>query len=84
MNFPSSGFFNNPLFYLLVALDVVLKGLTLYKSARRGQRIWFVALLLINSMGILPLIYLVVNKDILVPMPAEVKPVKKSPKKGKK
>jgi hypothetical protein len=45
-------------------LDLVLKGITLYKSARKDQKVWFVALLLINSIGILPIIYLILNKDI--------------------
>ena len=44
-------------------LDLVLKGFALYKSARKGQNIWFVALLVVNSMGILPLIYLLLNRD---------------------
>lgn len=54
----------SPLVFLLVAVDLILKGVTLYKSARREQKVWFVALLLINSMGILPVIYLFVSKDI--------------------
>jgi hypothetical protein len=53
-----------PIIYLLVILDLILKGITLFKSAKRDQRVWFVALLLINSLGILPIIYLIVNKDI--------------------
>lgn len=50
--------------YLLVVLDLILKGITLFKSARRDQKVWFVALLLINSLGILPIIYLMANKDV--------------------
>jgi len=53
-----------PVIYLLVVLDLILKGISLYKSARKDQRVWFVALLLINSLGILPIIYLLVNKDV--------------------
>ncbi len=47
----------------LVILDLILKGFALYKSARKGQTIWFVALLLVNSMGILPLVYILFNQD---------------------
>lgn len=53
-----------PFFYLVLLFDLLLKGITLYKSARKDQRIWFVALLVVNSMGILPIIYLFLNKDI--------------------
>jgi len=36
------------------------KGLALWKSARSGEKWWFLALLLINTMGILELVYLFV------------------------
>ncbi|KKS94670.1 MAG: hypothetical protein UW68_C0036G0002 [Candidatus Collierbacteria bacterium GW2011_GWB1_44_6] len=71
-----------PLFYLLVVLDVVLKGITLYKSARKDQKVWFVALLLVNSLGILPIIYLFLNKDIAFSPKTSVA-VKKTIKKKK-
>lgn len=45
----------------LLLLDLVLKGVALYRSARAGQKIWFVVLLLVNSLGILPLIYLLIH-----------------------
>lgn len=47
-----------PLLVLLVAIDIILRGMALWKSARNGQMYWFVALLVINLVGILPLIYL--------------------------
>lgn len=46
-----------------VILDLVLKGFALWRSARKGQNAWFIALLIVNSMGILPLVYLVLNRD---------------------
>ncbi len=52
--------------YFFVLLDLILKGIALYKSAGRKQVIWFVALLLVNSLGILPTIYLVIHKDVFV------------------
>lgn len=53
-----------PLVIVLVFSDLILKGVTLFKSAQRNQKVWFIALLLINSLGILPIIYLILNKDI--------------------
>jgi hypothetical protein len=41
-----------------VLLDLALKGFALWKSANQQQKVWFVCLLLINSMGILPGVYL--------------------------
>lgn len=51
------------LFVLLVVLDVVLKALSLWKSARKNQVVWFVCLLIFNTLGILPAIYLLTNKN---------------------
>jgi len=47
----------------IVLIDLILRGFALWKSARKDQNIWFIALLVVNSMGILPLIYLLLNKD---------------------
>lgn len=47
----------------LSILDLVLRGFALWKAARKEQNVWFIALLVVNSVGILPLIYLLLNKD---------------------
>lgn len=47
-----------------MVLDLILRGFALWKSARKSQNIWFIALLVVNSMGILPIIYLVLNRDL--------------------
>jgi len=46
-----------------IILDLILRGYSLWKSAKKDQNIWFIALLVVNSMGILPLIYLILNRD---------------------
>ncbi len=46
-----------------VILDLILRGFALWKSARNNQNVWFISLLIINSMGILPLIYLLLNRN---------------------
>jgi methionyl-tRNA synthetase len=46
-------------FIMLLALwSLVWKGLALWHAGRRGEPWWFVALLLINTLGILEIIYL--------------------------
>lgn len=47
----------------VIVLDTVLRGLALWRSAKKGQNAWFIFLLLINSAGILPAIYLLTNKE---------------------
>jgi len=57
----SSGFFQNwgPLSLVIVLLwSLLWKGLALWHSARRGEKRWFVALLCINTVGLLELTYL--------------------------
>ena len=43
---------------VLALLVVALKGYALWHAARRSETWWFIALLIINTMGILELIYL--------------------------
>ncbi len=50
---------------LLIAVslvDIVLRGFALWFSAGKKQKIWFVCLLIFNTIGILPLIYLLIHK----------------------
>ena len=42
----------------LAIWDVVWKGIGLWHAARNGQKNWFVALMVLNTAGILPMIYL--------------------------
>ena len=42
----------------IMILDVILKGVALWRAGRNNQRNWFIALLIFNTVGILPLVYL--------------------------
>jgi len=44
-------------------IDLILRGFALWKAARKDQNVWYIFLLIVNSMGILPLIYLLLNRD---------------------
>jgi methionyl-tRNA synthetase len=47
-------------FILAAALwTIVLKGFALWYSSRASQKWWFIALLVINTLGILEIIYLI-------------------------
>jgi hypothetical protein len=50
--------------YIWLGLDVTLRGFALWRASQRRQKIWFVALLLVNSLGALPLIYLIYSLKI--------------------
>lgn len=51
------------LFYLiLIVLFIsllIVKGIALYSSAKRNQKGWFWVMFLLNTAGILPIIYLI-------------------------
>lgn len=51
----------NNLLYIIIAIviwTIPWKGFALWKSARRGDTSWFVVLLLLNTAGILEILYL--------------------------
>ncbi len=45
------------LLVVLIIWSLAWKGLALWKSARHGSKVWFVLLFLVNSIGILDIIY---------------------------
>jgi len=42
----------------LLVWEAVWKGIALWKSGRNNQLKWFIAILLLNTAGILPIVYL--------------------------
>jgi len=49
---------NSYIFIILGIWEAVWKGLALWKASQNRQRNWFIAILVINTIGILPIIYL--------------------------
>ncbi len=56
---------------LVVAWSLVWKGMALWHAARRGESTWFVALLVINTLGILEILYLYVFSKKIKPVDKE-------------
>jgi hypothetical protein len=54
--------FSSPWFPLLLAWSLFWKGLALWRAAKAGEKIWFVLLFMINTFGILDIIYLVLTR----------------------
>lgn len=48
-----------PFLPILLVWSIAIKGYALWHAARNGQKEWFIALLIINTFGILELAYLV-------------------------
>ncbi len=52
---------SHPLFFALVVIwSLAWKGAALWQAAKRSDRNWFVAILIINFAGILEIIYLLI------------------------
>ena len=45
-------------FIVLIIWSVIWKGMALWKAARQGDKYWFIALLVINTVGILEILYI--------------------------
>jgi len=43
---------------VIVVWEVIWKGIAMWKSARNNQIRWFIAILLLNTAGILPIVYI--------------------------
>jgi len=46
------------LLYVLSLWSVIWKGIALWRAAKQGQRNWFIVMLVLNTIGILELVYL--------------------------
>ncbi len=49
-----------PIFLVLIVWSLYWKAKALWRAARRGDKAWFIALILVQSLGILDILYLYV------------------------
>lgn len=49
---------------LLILWETFWKGIGLWKSAKKGDTIWFIAIFLINFLGLIPIFYLWRTKQL--------------------
>jgi len=61
------------LIVFLVVWSIIWKGMALWRAARAGNKGWFVAFLLVNTAGILEIIYLFALSKPATPVMPEVK-----------
>lgn len=61
-------FINNPantalvatIFSILAVWSIIWKGIALWKAARNSAKAWFIVLLIVNTVGILEILYIFV------------------------
>jgi hypothetical protein len=53
---------------LLAIWSLGWKGLALWRAAKRDEKYWYLAILILNTMGILPILYLLTwgKEDVVV------------------
>jgi hypothetical protein len=51
-----------PFIILLVIWELVWKTIALWKSARNNHKVWFICIAFINTAGILPIVYILMNR----------------------
>ena len=64
------------LFFAVLIWSIVWKGLALWKSARTDSKIWFIVFLVVNTLGILEILYLYVfskKSGMMMQQPEEKK-----------
>jgi len=49
---------NPAVLYLIIAWELVWKGIAMWKGGRNNQLVWFIAILIFNTAGILPILYI--------------------------
>jgi len=72
-----------PLISVLMLWDLIWKGIALWRAGRNNQLGWFIALLVVNSVGILPIIYILFfqkKKEEIVVIPKDKVEKKKAKK----
>jgi len=65
--FDFSNFGFRVIFFVVIGLlaiwDTVWKGFGLWKAAKNNHAVWFICILVFNTLGILPIIYILLNRD---------------------
>ncbi len=49
---------SNPIIFILLLWDVTWKSIALWKAARNDQVYWFISLAILNTVGLLPIVYI--------------------------
>jgi uncharacterized protein (DUF983 family) len=54
--------FEITMFIIIIVLELTLKAIAMWMAARKNQPVWFVCIMIFNTAGILPLIYILINR----------------------
>lgn len=63
----------NVLLIVLVVWSLIWKGFALWRAASRGDKVWFIVLMILNTVGLLEILYLYVFSKREAKTPTEEK-----------
>ena len=65
MNITCIGFYDEEFRFIviLVVWELIRKAITLYKAWKRGDKLRFALIFILNTCGLLPIVYLLLNKN---------------------
>lgn len=70
-------------YVIAIIWSIIWKGIALWKSGRLNHKVWFIVLLIVNTLGILEILYIFVfSKYRNKPLPPKKKQLKKKKNKG--
>ena len=52
-----------PIIIILIIWETVWKLIALWKAGRNNHLAWFICIALINTIGILPIVYILIHRD---------------------
>jgi len=52
-----------PFVLFLIVWDAILRLVAMWKSGRNNDAVWFICIAIFNTVGILPLIYMILKKQ---------------------
>jgi len=60
-------FFSSPWFIAIVIVcaiwDMVWKAIAMWKAARNNHLAWFICIVVFNTVGLLPIVYILLNRN---------------------
>ena len=70
-----------PVLILIVVWTAIWKGIALWKAARKNHLVWFIVLLVVNTLGILEILYIFLFADLNKRIKEEGKQVRRRRRK---
>jgi len=55
-----------PIIILFVIWEIIWKAIAMWKSARNNHLVWFILITVFNTVGILPIVYILMHRNKMI------------------